>query len=491
VEYTSIKSDRELTRRDLLLLGLAVILAGGAYLAASALIYHIGYPLDDSWIHLTYARNLALHGQWAFQVGHPSAGSTAPLWTFLLAFGFWLHLGPYIWTYLLGGVTIFGLGVLAERTARDRVASYRPRLPWIGFFFVLEWHLLWAAMSGMETLLTGVLVLLISGSRRYMALGLLTGLSIWVRPDGLTLLGPVLVTILMVEKPFRICGRALLLYLIGVGSLFLPYLFFNLWLSGTPMPNTFYAKQTEYAAWQALPLVTRLADLCLQILTGPSVVLVPGVFASVILAARRRTWPVLAVLAWCFGYFLLYILRLPAYQHGRYLMPAMPIFFLFGLLPILEFQKSDLFGRRHWIVQTIWQSSLLLLTLAFLIVGARTYGEDVGLIESEMVVTARWAASNLPAQAVIAAHDIGALGYFDNHRLIDLAGLISPEVIPIMRDESRLAEFLDQHHADYLIAFPAFYPELTRAAIPIFTSGGRFAPEIGEQNMTVYRWVSP
>ena len=55
--------------------------------------------------------------------------------------------------------------------------------------------------------------------------------------------------------------------------------------------------------------------------------------------------------------------------------------------------------------------------------GARSYGEDVGLIQSEMVVTAKWVAANLPPDAIVAAHDIGALGYFDNHELIDLAGL--------------------------------------------------------------------
>jgi hypothetical protein len=106
-----------------------------------------------------------------------------------------------------------------------------------------------------------------------------------------------------------------------------------------------------------------------------------------------------------------------------------------------------------------------------------------------MVVTAKWVANNLPPNAVVAAHDIGALGYFDHHRLIDLAGLVSPEVVPFMRDEDRLAEYLNQRGADYLIAFPIFYPELTRTAQPVFVSGGRFAPAAGEKNMTVFRWT--
>ncbi len=94
--------------------------------------------------------------------------------------------------------------MLAEYTARRLLSSYRPRVPWVGLFFVAEWHLQWAALSGMETLLqaliiTGVAAALMMGSRRYLMLGLLTGLSMWVRPDGLTLLGPVLSVILLVE----------------------------------------------------------------------------------------------------------------------------------------------------------------------------------------------------------------------------------------------------------------------------------------------------
>ena len=493
MERESSKSSPELSRRDLAILALAVVIGAGAYLIASALIYRIGFPLDDSWIHQTYARNLAVYGQWAFQLGRPSAGSTAPLWTFLLAIGYWLHLAPYFWTYFLGSLTLFGLAALSEKTARKLFPTYHPRLPWIGLFFAVEWHMLWAAMSGMETLLhallvTAVLVMIITGSRRYLTLGLLTGVSVWVRPDGLTLLGPVALTIYFVEKSWNEKGRALVLYLIGFGSLFVPYLLFNLWLSGTPMPNTFYAKQTEYASWQAEPIFYRLSVLLVQLLTGPSVVLFPGVIGYVVLAVRRRAWATIAAMLWCGGYLLLYILRLPAYQHGRYLMPAMPIFFLFGLLAILEFWKSNLFGRNHWFIQTAWQLCLVMVSALFLVLGARSYGEDVGLIESEMVETAKWVAANLPPNAVIAAHDIGALGYFDHHPLIDLAGLVSPEVVPFMRDETRLAEFLNQRGADYLIAFPAFYPELTRTAKPVFVSGGKFAPLLDEKNMAVYGW---
>jgi hypothetical protein len=493
MEPEFLKSTPKLSLRDLIILFVTVTTGSGIYLMVSAVIDSIGFPLDDSWIHLTYARNLAFYGQWAFQLGHPSAGSTAPLWTFLLALGFWLHLAPFIWTFLLGGLTLFCLSALAELTARKVMPVYKPLFPWFGVFFALEWHLLWAAMSGMETLLQALILFtvisaLLVESRRYLALGLLTGLSIWVRPDGLTLIGPVLFTILFVEKTITDKGRSIVSYFIGLGSLFLPYLLFNFRLSGTPMPNTFYAKQMEYAAWQTQPLVDRLVVLLVQLLTGPSILLLPAVIGFVVLAIRRHAWPAIAGLLWCAGYLLMYILRLPAYQHGRYLMPAMPVFFFFGLLGYFEFKRSSLFRRYHWVIKTVWQFSLVILTLAFVVLGARSYGEDVGLIQSEMVVTAKWVESNLPPSAIVAAHDIGALGYFDDHELIDLAGLVSPEVIPFMRDEPRLAKFLDQRNANYLIAFPAFYPELTAKLDPVFDSGGDFAPAIGEKNMTVYLW---
>ena len=254
---TNLNSNK-LSSRDLLIIAGAVILIVIIYLLTSRFTYGIGFPLDDSWIHQTYARNLALHGEWAFRTGIPSAGSTSPLWSALLAIGFLLRLSPHIWTYFLGAVTLFALAVICEWAVRKLVASYRPRFPWVGIFIAFEWHLAWAAMSGMETLLHGlivttVLVLLMTNSPRYLTLGLLTGLAVWVRPDGLTLLGPVLLTILITQPDTHSRLTAITRYLIGFGSIFLFYILFNLTIGGTPMPNTFYAKQAEYASWQTLP----------------------------------------------------------------------------------------------------------------------------------------------------------------------------------------------------------------------------------------------
>lgn len=489
-------SNLKLNKRDLAFIAGAVLLIAFIYLLASQISYAIGFPLDDSWIHQTYARNLALRGEWAFRPGIPSAGSTSPLWSALLAIGFLLHLSPFIWTFFLGAITLFSLAVLCEWAVRTLVESYQPRFPWIGIFIAFEWHLAWAAMSGMETLLHGlivttVLVLLMTNSPRYLPLGLLTGLSVWVRPDGLTLLGPVLLTIVLIEKDSRSRLAAIVRYLIGFGSLFVPYLLFNLAIGGAPMPNTFYAKQAEYASWQTIPIISRLGQMMLQLLVGPSLMLLPAVIGWLVKSVRQKMWGSLSALIWCAGYFFLYISRLPVYQHGRYLMPGMPILFLFGLLAFAEFDKGKMFARYHWIAQTIWRASIVMLSIGFIFLGAKSYAQDVTVIESEMVVTAKWVAANLPQDALIAAHDIGALGFFDYHELIDLAGLVSPDVIPFIRDEPRLSNYLNQRGADYLIAFPDFYPLMTANAEKTFVTNSPTTLILGQKNMVVYRWKSP
>ncbi len=485
-----------LTRRDVLILALGTFLVVAIYLASSALIYRIGFPLDDSWIHQTYARNLALRHEWSFLPGQPSAGSTSPLWTFLLSIGFFLPWSPYLWTYLLGGLILLALAILVESILRRAEPRYTPRYPWAGLFFIVEWHMAWASVSGMETLLhvlivTTTLGLLMVGSRRYLLFGLLTGLSVWVRPDGLTLLGPVVIYVLLVESSVSGRIQALFRLMIGFAALFTFYLLFNLALSGTPMPNTFYAKQAEYVDWQNTPLDTRFFRFLVQFSAGSSLVVLPGFLQKVYGALRRREWGILLSALWTFGYILLYVLRLPVYQHGRYLMPAMGVFLLIGLIGFVEFLPPGNTHRTRLVRRTLL-AAIVMFSLAFCGYGAFTYGNDVAFIESEMVASAKWAAQNIAPGDLIAAHDIGALGFFGQHAdIIDLAGLISPEVVPFIRNEEKLASYMNERRVDYLIAFPYWYPGLVEYHTPVFTSGGRFVSEPGVENMTIYRWNEP
>lgn len=469
----------------------AALVAVLFYLIVSALIFRIGFPLDDAWIHLTYARNLAAHGEWAFRLGERSAGSTAPLWTVLLSVGYLLRLAPYVWTFLLGWAVLTLLAICAETLARKLVASYRSHVPWAGLFFVFAWHLTWSAVSGMETLLHGLIILAVLGaligkSRQYLSLGLLAGLSIWVRPDGLTLLGPILFTALLSEKTWHARGEALWKTLLGFGSLFFLYLVFNLALSGNPMPNTFYAKQAEFEAfWLSKSLVDRISEYLWPILASPFVVLLPAAFIWLYKNIRAQNWGVLACLLWFLGYIAIYFTRLPSYQHGRYIIPAFPIMYLWGVLGLLEIVFSSQMNKR---ILFIWQVTTVVLALAFQFMGARQNAYDVFWIESEMVTTAKWVEQNIPSDAILAVHDIGALGYYVPNPLVDMAGLITPEVVPFIRDEANLAHYLDSNAVEYLIAFPSLYPHLTQQRQSLFEAGLEFGPLDFDENMHVFLW---
>jgi hypothetical protein len=470
-----------------------------------------GYALDDAWIHQTYARNLAATGQFAFVPGQPSSGSTSPLWTLLVALGYALRAHPLTWTYALGALCL-ALTALGVWQLSLRLFPQHPRAALIaGLFCALEWHLVWAATSGMETaLFTALAVWLMvaiqlpasdlrppsSVLRLASSVGLLSGLLVLTRPEGMVLVGLALASVLVARgwtQRANWTGWAWALAILA--ALLIPWLAFNWRASGTPFPNTFYAKQREYAeALAALTLWQRFAQVFSVPCVGAQVLLLPGLLAAMWARLRRlgqpsrgfATWAQLAPPAWAIMHLSSYALRLPVtYQHGRYEMPVIPVIIILGMggtASLLQWQDCRLWPR---VLSRAAVLAILVTQLGFVALGARAYAADVALIEGEMVQVARWLAANTQPDDLIAAHDIGALGYFAPRRLLDLAGLVSPEVIPFIRDEPRLNSLIRQRGARYLVAFPAWYPHLVSqpSLAPVFSGNAQGAPE----HLTVYR----
>lgn len=118
-----------------------------------------GLPLDDAWIHQVFARNIGLHGEIAFNPGQPSSGSTALGWSMLLALSYLLRLSPIPWAYACGSLFAVASAFLATRLGERYFGSLSS--PWlVGILCLLEWHLAWAAMSGMEITLFTFLALI-------------------------------------------------------------------------------------------------------------------------------------------------------------------------------------------------------------------------------------------------------------------------------------------------------------------------------------------
>jgi hypothetical protein len=297
--------------------------------------------------------------------------------------------------------------------------------------------------------------------------------------------------------------------LIAAGLVLIPYFALNLWSSGHIWPNTFYAKQAEYAFLWQKSLPTRFMELLYFTLggpagggrgmSGPRLLLLPGVLAagwhSLTLDWRYRRLLYLVPLLWAAGHVLLYAWRLPVlYQHGRYLMPVLPVVMLYGLAG--WFWLAQLIGRRLNLKQgasfVLGRASALVfvvLVVVFLLLGMQAYRADVAFINGEMVTVARWLEDQTPPNALIAAHDIGAIGYFADRRLIDLAGLISPEIVPILGDKAALAEYVLNSDADFLVTAPGWpYTAITstKDATLLFKSDHAWTVQQGNNNMAVY-----
>jgi hypothetical protein len=105
-----------------------------------------------------------------------------------------------------------------------------------------------------------------------------------------------------------------------------------------------------------------------------------------------------------------------------------------------------------------------------------------------MVDTAKWVQANVPPNALLAVHDIGAVGYFDRHSIVDLAGLVSRDVLPFMRDQEQLTLYLDERGVNYLITLPSFYPDLIEGRELVFPPDGSCLSDPQLNKMCVFLW---
>lgn len=509
-QHTASPDSRPLNR-----LLVITVLSLGLYLILPTFIGNLGFPLDDAWIHQTYARNLWQTGRWEYVPGVVSAGSTAPLWTILLAIGYGLGLPYLLWAYVLGAIALFFLGLGGMRLWLALWPRRAEQRWFVGVALVLTWQLVFAAASGMETAFFIALALNLIASysqwrrdpapepNRPLWLGLACGLLILTRPDGLVLVLLLGLGLVLRPNELRERFRLGLLWSTAAAIPLVPYFAFNPALSGGIWPNTFYAKQAEYAVLLAQPLLQRFLQLLYFSLGGPEtgwrgisgahLLLLPGLVAAAWPAVqsdwRQRRLLYTLPLLWAGGHLLLYALRLPVtYQRGRYLWPVLPIWIIYGLSGWLSLLQTALIQRGGILTRRAIQLIFVLMLVIFLFLGGIAYQEDVAFIEGEMVATARWLQENSQPNDLIAAHDIGAIGYFAPRPILDLAGLISPDVVPYLQNEAELSDYVNQSGAEYLITAPGWpYHPLTYNANPVFSTQYRWTTEQGLNNMAVYR----
>lgn len=505
-------------KRDALIL-LAAVLLGVLYVASAG----GNFPLDDSWIHQTYGRNLALHGEWAFLPGVPSAASTSPLYTVVLAVGYALGVPFRVWAHGVGILALALAGMVGARMAEQVLPRQRYVGLATGLALVFAWHLLWAAASGMETmifcLLTLVLIWLgwrelqprsqMTGALvlRGAIFGIAAALATLTRPEGVMLTGLVGLA-LLIARP-NMSWRGIILWggaaVVAFLVVLAPYLVYNLEVTGGLLPNTAAAKRAESEPYLARDYLWRLGNVTTPLLAGGQLLLVPGMVAYLLLLlgvgrvddgstkpSLLKTFPLLILpLVWAAGLLLLYAATLPLeIQHGRYVIPALPAAIIGGVVGtawLLHKSRVSMVARVLVRVGTI--SAALIFVYFAVIRGVEAYVFDVGLINQEMVTPAMWIRDNLPPEDLLVTHDIGAVGYYAPRPLLDIAGLVSPEVVPLMQDADGMWALMRERDAKYLMALdnqiPGRDPNDSRLC-EVFATTGTDAVRAGGSNMRIY-----
>jgi hypothetical protein len=482
-------------RGALLLTAAALAAAVGLFLQRERLIagplgLH-GFPLDDSWIHFHLARNVAEGRGFAYNPGVPVSGSTAPLWTLLLA-GLFKAGGVYpAWAKAAGIAAALGAAWLARRLA----------LAWTGdaalgltAALVTAWSapMVWGALSGMEVTLAALLVtaaLVAHVEGRAATSAALVGLAVLARPESV-----LLVPLLWLAGPLTARRSAIALGLPAV--LLLPWVAFNVRTSGSPLPATAAAKiegglvgllegARESAAIALLSRPWQFEREWITWLTTVNVLLPVLILPGLWLVWRRggRAWalPASVLLLHPLGMALLAPYRGPAFQEGRYSIQLLPLAIVVAVSSLLQWQG--------WLRRAA-MALLLACSLASLNPGATRYAWAVQNIDAMQVTLGRWVQAHTPPGSRLALNDVGAIAYFGRREVVDVMGLVTPAIIPYRRDgETGVLRFLERACPDYLIVFPAWFPVLsarTDRFTPIYRVRLERNTVAGADEMVVY-----
>ncbi len=445
-----------------------------------------GVPLDDAWIHFQFARNLARGDGLSFNPGQPTSGSTAPLWTLLLAAVYFVG-GEFPIAGQLLSAACF-LAALAATYALGKRLTGNRWAAWLASVVVAtNGRMVWAGLSALETCLFATLSLLAIGAHlsdraacRYrLRTAALFGLAALARPEGYLLFAlsladytwsAVLRNTQHVSR-FTFHVSRILLSAAIFAAIVLPYLLFSLRTSGHLLPNTYHAKASVDFS---LDLDFLSVTARYLILDNP--LLLP--FYVLGLGVLLRRAPLLSL--WSVGLPLVYaFLHATPYQHGRYLMPLIPCNAVIGIVGLLEARhltpwppslrgkgESPLpeAGRRRGRGLAVLVSLLVVVGTSWqLPTMARLYAWNVGEINEMHVTLGRWVAEHTPPDTVLALNDIGAITYISERPVVDLAGLVTPEVVPLLRAHNRdslLADFMAERDVQYVIIFPNWFPDL-------------------------------
>ena len=478
-------------------LAAACLCVSGFLFVASVLWRHPGFPLDDSWIAVVMARNLAQYHVLGFYPGVRGPGATSLLWAVLFAakFIFLKSVSPSAFSAVLCAVEIGVIGALLKLiTMRDGLP---PAESWIlALAPLLSGNFLWLGGLGMEHVLFVMLSLAAlsawftgPGQRAGWSLAVSSislGLLVLTRPEGILLIAILLLFRKRANRSWKECWFPVLATVIAEGittwsnwtashSLLPMTMKGRQWLYFGPKISPFYrARFLEEIIFRAVFNWTIRARGIWKIPPHPEAVFATAggcavlaafaLMAKYYLEKRSRTS---ALLLWMLALFCTYFAILPNFAHaGRYqpfVVLLTPALLAIGALRLAQWLWSRICAEHpsHRIRaagdRIVLASLALLLALATgtsLVVWRSVLRDGIDVIEGEHAVLGQWLSQNIPTTE-LAAHrvgivDIGRIGFELNGALLDLGGLTDPDYLPYLM-KGDVGPYLVQHQTHYLV----------------------------------------
>jgi hypothetical protein len=404
-------------------------------------------PVDDTYIHLQYARSIVEGHPFTYHRGDGySTGSTSPLYAMFLApfvaVGFTGERAVPL-TLVLGGVFLALTFLLLLRLGRQ---LGNPTAGRVAAAVFCTWGFVWFCFfGGMETgfyitLLLACLSSFITWSRQSdprprVTMVLLAGALPLVRPEGVFLLAVLLGVVLwrLLQRGTR---GAWLRWAIALAPVALYYLC-NLLLTGRLSTAGMVSKSILHAPYldgveKTLRFLGNLFDAIKLFLAGGDpqylslLLALPGVAALCTLAfherARRSLGPYLILVGWMFVALLsasMHMIKIA--QWTRYYLPAFALVLL-GTGFAISWLAQGL--RRRWIAAgTV--AALLLFQSGQTFHWMELYQRDLSVIFRKQAAAGR-AVQRLPESARVLVCDAGAVPWFSRRRTFDIVGLTSP-----------------------------------------------------------------
>jgi hypothetical protein len=450
--------------------------------------------IDDAYITFRYSQNLLNGNGFVYNPGEAVLGTTTPLYTLLMAGLGFLSGGdqaPFPFLALIVNAAADGLTCWLLIRLAEALGYRRAGLATAIIWAIAPWSVTFA-IGGMETsllILLGTATFYFYSIDKLVAASLCGSLSLLTRPDALLLLIPLIVERLrctIVSKrqnlprlPITIPEIVVFVVPIAAWGIYATTFF------GNPIPNSMAAKAAAYHLPSEAGIVRLLQHYATPFLghltfgtwwIGAGLILYPVLFglgALKLFREKPNSWPIL-VYPWL--YMLTFSVANPLLFRW-YLTPPLTIYFL-GIFMGGERLASDLKSTLPPIILTVLA---LALTLQGWVIhpdhGPDRPAPQMAYIQLELHY--QRAAEILQGQIqpgqVLAAGDIGVLGYFTQARILDTLGLISPQAAKYYPlDDSAYvgnyaiaSDFVNDYRPDFIV-FPEIYGRKTLLEDPRF-----------------------